>query len=293
MAEKGRELSPAQVEKRGMTMEHTLRELQLCELELVRDVVKICQRHGLQLYMMGGTLLGAVRHQGFIPWDDDVDLGLSREDYERFLRVAPAELRPGYGLRHFASDPDMPYYPAQVVNPSFEILDTSAQVAKTRCAWIDLFPLDGLPRGRVAFFLHKYRLLYLRLMLKYSQFSQVVAVNLAHRPLHERILIGVGKHLHLERRLDTRKRMTLIDRCLKKYPFEGADRVVNFMGAYKFREMFPKTVYEARAEYPFEDMTLPGPRDYDRVLRQMYGEYMTPLPVEEQNKHGTVTGEKQ
>lgn len=272
-------------------MERTLRDLQLCELEIAREVVEICRRHHLQLYMMGGTFLGAVRHGGFIPWDDDVDLGLSRRDYETFLRVAPEELQERYRLRHFATDPEMQYYPAQVVDPTFEILDTSAQVEKTRCAWIDLFPLDGVPEGRLSFFLHKYRLLYLRMMLKYSQFSQVVAVNLAHRPFHERALIGLGRHLRLEQRLDTGKRMRLIDRCLKKYPYEGASRVVNFMGAYKFREMFPRTVYDKVAEYSFEDMTLPAPRDYETVLRQMYGDYMIPPPAEEQNKHGTVTGE--
>ncbi len=273
-------------------MERTLRDLQLCELELVRDVLHIAERHGLRVFMMGGTFLGAVRHRGFIPWDDDVDLGMSRTDYEIFLRAAPQELRQGYALRHFQTDRDMQYYPAQVVDPSFEILDTSAQTEKTRSAWIDLFPLDGMPKGRAAFTLHKYHLLYLRMMLKFSQFSQVVAVDLAHRPLHERILIAVGKHLHLENRLDTHRCMERIDRCLKKYPYETADRVVNFMGAYKFRELFPKSVYDDVAEYPFEDLTLSAPRDYDRVNRQLYGDYMTPPPVSEQNKHGTVTGEK-
>lgn len=272
-------------------MEHTLRELQLCELQLVKAVLSICERHQLTVFMMGGTFLGAVRHKGFIPWDDDVDLGMSREDYETFLRVAPQELPQGYILRHFAKDPDMPYYPAQVVDPSFEILDTSAQIAKTRSAWIDLFPLDGMPKGKMGCFFHKYRLLYLRMMLKFSQFSQVVAVNLAHRPLHERILIAVGKHLHLESRLDTNKRMHLIDRCLKKYPYETASQVVNFMGAYKFREMFPKKIYDSLSEYPFEDLQLLAPSDYDTVLRQMYGDYMTPPPQNEQNKHGTVTGD--
>jgi lipopolysaccharide cholinephosphotransferase len=128
-------------------------------------------------------------------------------------------------------------------------------------------------------------------MLKYSQFSQVVAVNLTHRPVHERLLIAVGKHLHLEDKLDTHKRMLLIDKCLKKYPYGGASRVVNFMGAYKFREMFPKSVYDAVGNYPFEDMQLPAPRDYDTVLTQLYGEYMTPPQLEDQNKHGTVTAE--
>lgn len=272
-------------------MGKTLRDLQLCELEIVRDVKAICEKHGIQLYMIGGTFLGAVRHKGFIPWDDDVDLCMSRRDYETFIQVAPKELKEGYRLRHFATDPEMPYYPAQVVDPSFEILDTSAQVAKTRCAWIDLFPLDGMPEGKASFFLHKYRLLYLRMMLKYSQFSEVVAVNLKHRPFHERVLVAVGKHIRLEKWLDTGKRMRLIDKCLKKYPFEEASRVLNFMGAYKFRELFPRSIYDSVAEYPFEDMTLPGPADYDTVNRQLYGDYMTPPPVQEQNKHGTEIGE--
>ncbi len=272
-------------------MSHTLRELQLCELDLVKAILSICEKHGLTAFMMGGTFLGAVRHQGFIPWDDDVDLGMSREDYETFLTVAPRELPKGILLRHFAADPDMPYYPAQIVDPSFEILDTSAQTEKIRWAWVDLFPLDGMPKSAVGRFFHKYRLLYLRMMLKFSQFSEVVAVDLAHRPLHERVLISLGKHLHLESRLDTGKQMRRIDRALKKYPYADAAQVVNFMGAYKFREMFPKTVYDHLAKYPFETLSLNAPADYDKVLGQMYGDYMTPPPESEQNKHGTVIGE--
>jgi lipopolysaccharide cholinephosphotransferase len=86
--------------------------------------------------------------------------------------------------------------------------------------------------------------------------------------------------------------MEKIDRSLKKYPYRGATQVVNFMGAYKFREMFPKTVYDSLSAYPFESLRLLAPTDYDRVLSQMYGDYMTPPPTDEQNKHGTVTAGK-
>lgn len=269
-------------------MEHTLRELQLCELEIVKDVLSICKKHDLTVMMIGGTFLGAIRHGGFIPWDDDVDLGMSRRDYETFLKVAPQELKEGYHLRHFMTDEDMPYYPAQVVDPSFQIRDVSAQKEKLRTAWIDLFPLDGMPKGRLRFFFHKYRLLYLRMMLKFSQFSEVVAVNLKNRPLHERILVAVGKHLHVEKYMDTKKRMLLIDKALKKYPYEDSEQIINFMGAYKFRELFPRTLFSDLTDYPFETLVLRGQKDYDRVLSQLYGDYMTPPPVDEQNKHGTV-----
>lgn len=270
-------------------MEHTLRELQLCELEITKNVLEICKKHNLRVMMIGGTFLGAVRHKGFIPWDDDVDIGFSRADYEKFLQVAPGELKNGYQLRHFMTHSDMDYYPAQVVDPGFEILDVSAQIEKRRNAWIDIFPLDGMPEGKLNFLFHKYRLLYLRMMLKFSQFSKVVAVDLPNRPLHEKILIAVGKHLPLEKVLNTHKRMVLIDKCLKKYPYEKATQIINFMGAYKFRELFPRSVFDDLTEYPFEDITMPAQRDYDRVLGQLYGDYMTPPPVAEQNKHGTVT----
>ncbi|MDD6024173.1 MAG: LicD family protein [Oscillospiraceae bacterium] len=270
-------------------MEHTLRELQNCELDIVKEILKICERHNLTIVMIGGTFLGAVRHKGFIPWDDDVDLGFSRKDYDKFLEVAPKELPQGYVLRHFMTDPTMPYYPAQVVDPSFEILDVSAEVPKTRSAWVDLFPLDGTPNGKLGAFVHKYRLLYLRMMLKFSQFSQVVAVNLKNRPLHERILVALGKHLRVEKYMDTHKRMLLVDKSLKKFPYEKSSHVINFMGAYKYRELVPKAIYDDLAEYDFEDLKLLAPRDYDYYLRQLYGDYMTPPPVEEQNKHGTVT----
>ena len=272
-------------------MEHTLRELQLCELEILKDVLNICEKHGLTVMMIGGTFLGAVRHGGFIPWDDDVDIGMSRKDYETFVEVAPRELKEGYYLRHFMTDKDMPYYPAQVVDPSFEILDVSAQQEKVRCAWIDIFPLDGMPKGKIKFFFHKYRLLYLRMMLKFSQFSEVVAVNLKNRPLHEKILVAVGKHLHVEKYMDTHKRMVLIDKCLKKYPYETAEQVINFMGAYKFRELFPRELFSDLTDYPFETLMLKAQKDYDRVLSQLYGDYMTPPPQDQQNKHGTVIGE--
>ena len=76
----------------------TLRKLQLMEFDLLKDFIRVCEKHNLRYYMLAGTLLGAVRHDGFIPWDDDIDVGMPREDYEKFIRLSRKEFKKGYSL---------------------------------------------------------------------------------------------------------------------------------------------------------------------------------------------------
>lgn len=77
-----------------------LRKVQLAQLDMAKEVKRICNKYNINYFMDSGTLLGAVRHKGFIPWDDDLDFGMLREDYEKFLKVAPTELNSKYFCRH-------------------------------------------------------------------------------------------------------------------------------------------------------------------------------------------------
>ena len=105
------------------------------------------------------------------------------------------------------------------------------------------------------------------------------------RSLLQRILRTIFLKLRLDRLINTGRAWKRLDRALKRYPYESCDRLINFCGFWGERELFPKSVYGQGALYPFEDLMLNGPADYDTVLKQMYGDYMTPPPESEREHH--------
>ena len=264
-----------------------LRRLQLAELDILKIFIDLCDKLGMPYYLMGGTLLGAVRHKGFIPWDDDVDVALTRPDYERFLKEAAALLPEGYYLSTFENNPDHTRYLTRIECDKVKVLETGFEKEHINNAWIDIFPLDGMPNNPLRRKLHGFHLLYRRALLQFSQFDRIVNLKLKNRPWHERILVWFGAKTHFGRHLDTKKQLRKIDRCLKKYDYDKCDYLVNFMGAYKLKEMFPKALYGNGAWYPFEGLSLMGPEHYDPILTQMYGDYMAPPPEDQRNKHET------
>jgi len=264
-----------------------LRELQLVELDILKETIRICNENNITYYMLGGTLLGAVRHKGFIPWDDDMDIGILRTEYERFLEIAPEQLRKGLCLQTYKTTDEYLHYPAKVVNGQVKVVSKATKNAEILPAWIDIFPLDGMPNNLIFNKMHQFSLLSKRANLNFSSFDEVVNLNAYKRPLIERLLIWIGKHTKIGRSIDTKKQLDRIDKALKEYPPESSKYYVNFMGAYKFKEMFLKSYYGNGKVYDFEDIKLIGPENADAVLTQMYGNYMEFPPEDQRNKHCT------
>lgn len=268
-----------------MESDKELRDLQLRELKIMKTFANICKTNGLRFYLMGGTFLGAVRHKGFIPWDDDIDLGMPREDYDRMAKIIDGLLPDGYVFRNFEKGNETTIYFSRIEDLNYEIKDNSALVKRQRYAWIDIFPLDGMPENAALRFIHKFVLLYRRLALQYSNYSTVVNQDLPGRPFHEKLLIDLGRIIPFEKVFDTKKCLYKLDKSLRRYPYVGSEYVVNFMGAYKFKEMFPKNIYDEISFYPFEDGAYAAPKDYDLVLSQMYGDYMKVPKKKDRYKH--------
>ena len=257
-----------------------LRDLQIQELDILKECLKIFEKYNLRYFMLGGTFLGAIRHKGFIPWDDDIDIGMPRDDYEKFCVYAENELELPFWLSTFQNDNDHNGYCCRVINKNIKLFRDDAIKEKTDNLWIDIFPLDGMPNNIIMRSFHKFRLLFLRLLLQYSKFDSGINMKKKRNTL-ESILIKIGFVVSKIFHFNTKRRLIAIDKSLRRYRYDSSKYVVNFMGAYKFKEMFPKSYYDNPVEYDFENLKLIGASEYDKILTQMYGEYMRP-PVENQ-----------
>ena len=270
-----------------MATDSNLRKLQLTELALMQDFDRMCKKHGLRYYLLGGTLLGAVRHGGFIPWDDDVDLCMPRDDYMRFLELAPAELagKPGIGLVSVYSDETYRQGMAKITDSSVRVINRSANEERHEEAWIDIIPMDGFPVG-VAAAMQKIRLMFWRVMDCTAEFDYVIdtkrdrgfAGNLAVKAigLFSKVVRPYGDDFH--------RVLIKTENCLRRYAYDESPRTINLHAARGFRREW---LGEGKPVM-FEGIEFVAPANIESVLTAIYGpDYMTPPPEGERNWHNS------
>ncbi len=271
-------------------------QLQQIELNIAKEFSGICDRHGLVYYMLGGTMLGAIRHKGFIPWDDDMDFGMPRNDYERFLKVAPKELPPYLHIVNYRNNPDFQYYTTRVDDTRVQVIEERVGTDnKNRVTdvSIDVFPIDGAPN----FWLAR-QIYFLRVMYHKSLLSMCYKDSLdkkRKRPFYERAVIKVLDKLPIERFTTPHKEKCKIDRLLRSHKIKGSKYIGNIMGAYRTKEIVPAMYYGTGTMYPFEDTQFRGLSMYDEYLTSQYGDYMQ-IPSDdnkERKRHFKVIETKQ
>lgn len=266
--------------------DHSLNETQCYIMQILHSVIGILDELEIPYYMQGGTMLGAIRHGGFIPWDDDVDLGIPRKAYDRLLCEISDKLPENLELRTYEDETDHHYYFARIVDTRYQIRRMGSLEERLENIWVDLFPLDGMPNGCFARLCHKARLTMVRLKYHLSCFEKV-NIKRPGRPLVERIIIRLAMITRIGTWFNTRRQLDELDALLRKYPPEQSEWLVNFMGqtSYRFNELFKKEIYGQGKRYPFEDMQMIGPEHYDDYLKSLYGDYMTPPDLSDRNAH--------
>ena len=248
-------------------------------LFILKEFISICEENNLTYYALGGTLLGAVRHKGFIPWDDDIDIGMPREDYEKFKKVAPDLLPSNY---KFLNE-DTPGYKkafSVIRDDSTKIIMNYSKEELVESLWIDVFPLDGMPSNKLKKKIHSFRYLYTRMMVQLSQFNSLVNQKKENRPLTEKVIIGFANAVNIEKIISFTWAQKKYLQTIKKYSFNEAF-AGNYTGAYKLREIVPSDYFGQPVLLQFEDLKLSCPHKFREYLTAIYGADYMQLPPEE------------
>ena len=258
-----------------ITVNHQRSEFQDIVWAIMEDLLPIFEDGKYPYFIVGGTLIGAVRHKGFIPWDDDMDLAMYRKDYDRFLAEVPDRLPPHLKLHTYWNEPSHHYYFARIVDIRHTMKRTGSEVDREEKVCIDIFPLDSVPDNPVLRYFNMFRFLYTRLRYHMSVFDRV-NLQRSGRSAVEKFFIWFIRKTRIGTKSDTRKWLDRIDKHAKRYSGKETKWLMDYMGHYTLKEMFPRAWYGDGALYEFEGKMLRGPADAHALLTHFFGDYMTP-----------------
>lgn len=262
-------------------MEYTINDIHTEDLKIFKEFEKICKKHNLKYYAIGGTFLGAIRHKGFIPWDDDMDIAMPRKDFNKLMEIANDELPKNMKLINFKNDSSYRYYLPRIVNLDTEIVELRNN--KKVNLFIDIFPIDGTPNNYILRKIYYFRILLNRMLISYYYIDEIDKCR--KRTKFEKFLIFIGKILPTKKIINPRKKLYKIDKLLQKNSYEKSKNVGTIMGAYRTKEIVPKEYFGIPTLYTFENKKIYGPEKYDLYLTHMYGDYMTPPKNKYTNQH--------
>ena len=259
----------------------TLRQLQLVELETLKSFVDLCDNNDIRYYIIGGALIGAVRHGGFIPWDDDIDIAMPRKDYNKLIDIMHITDDEVLGMEYYKDDESLYFYPVRITNKKYCIKEPRRKEGYSH-PWMDILPIDGLPDGRVRKNLFKIKMNYYRLLLGLHYVENLRNVNRSRVQL---AVIKIGKATHVGRLINPTIIKDKITKTLSANSMEDCEMAGTCMGAYFFHE-FTKTEYFGEgSEITFEGIKVKCPEQIHPYLTHMYGDYMQLPPVEKRTSH--------
>lgn len=244
----------------------TIQEIKEYELNILKFIDYICKKYDIKYFVNYGTLLGAVRHKGFIPWDDDIDISLYREDYEKFYKAVLKENNERYTI--LSKDNSSWYFQNffVVIDKNTLIEDNVKYKRYDTNIFVDVFPIDRFDD------LNFVKKAHLNFTLKYICYTKKKNIQYKDNKIKDflRLIFWYGLRLFNPRFFTKR-----MDNLLKKYSkkdgkYEGSIGI----DKERMKSVFKAGTFHELIELPFEDMKVKAPKNYDKILSQFYGNYM-------------------
>lgn len=265
-------------------MEDTNKKIQKLIINTLNVFINFCERHHLRYYVSGGALIGVLRHKGFIPWDDDIDIVMPRRDFDEFHKLLEKEMPEGFGICNRYTDKNWHFAMSQFIDLESEIKINLAEQPRIAHVWIDIFPLDGLPFNKAARWFRIKNILMHRYLVQIAHITTQVDAH-RNRPLIEKIVLGFFRVVPVGKLLNTNKILDHLEKLLRETDFYDSDYCGNMLGRYREREVVPTKWFGNPVDGLFEGQSVKIPRKSDKVLTALYGDYMKLPPVEDRVAH--------
>lgn len=243
--------------------------------QLLKEFTQICEMIRLPYFLVCGSALGAVKYGGFIPWDDDVDVAMFRDDYEVFCQKAPAILPRHYFLQNYHTEPAFPAIYSKLRDSTTTCIEQSvASLPINHGVCIDIFPLDGYPSDNIQQRqLERKKKIYTRLLsvpcVRSERWKEMVV-----QPLR---ILGVGKQSEIIADKYTK--------CISAWPVQSSVIVANHGNWQGNRDYHEKEDFGQGIQATFEGLAVRIPYKYEKYLIQKYGNYHNDPPAEKQKSH--------
>ena len=263
--------------------EYDIKDLHRTMLIITDEIDRICKKHNINYSMYGGTLIGAVRHKGFIPWDDDFDIAMLRSDYEKFLEICLIELDGKFNIITMDNTDDYGYNFIKITLKGTKVLQGKYSKLKDKYSeiWVDVFPMDNVPAGKIQKIVHQAKnYLYIKLLEErfdgISEDEKRITKRFAFKALSTFNAIIPVKSLKKGLKKNS-----------IKYSKTRTEKITSLSSCYGYdRETLPSRVFEKYTEMEFEGRKYQAVVDYDLWLTNVFGDYMKLPPVEKRVTHG-------
>ncbi len=269
----------------GFYIPTAVKQAWAANLVVLSEIDRICEKYGISYFADWGSILGAVRHGGYVPWDDDLDICMKRDDYERFRAVADAELPGEFAIHDYKTKENHRLFLARVVSPD-RISFSEAHLQRYHnfpyISVVDIFILDYLYRDPAE---ERKRCEEVKRLIAVADGiwdGKLSAESIAReiRAFEEKYGVSLGYDRSVSAREMGIKLYALAEQQMKRVPADAATQVGQiFPWILKGGQGQPKTWYEKAVRLPFEHTTIPVPACYHEVLKRRYGEYLVPKKV--------------